>query len=310
MKVCFIGLGSIGKRHLKNISSIFKSTNETLEMHALRRKSSSSLPSDVESLITKSVYNYQDLDSHYDAIFITNPTDLHYQTIMDVQNLSDNFFIEKPLFNTLSYDISKISKDKTFYIAAPLRFTNVIQEVKKLIENLNIYSVRSISSSYLPDWRPGVDYTKVYSAHKDMGGGVCIDLIHEWDYLTYLFGFPENIYMFADKLSNLDIDSEDLAIYIAKYKDKMIELHLDYFGRKTQRSMELFTRDKVIFADICNSRITFSDSTPTMEFKEDPNDKYLREMQYFIDLCKHKCESINNIDHAISVLKLTKNRGE
>ena len=43
-----------------------------------------------------------------------------------------------------------------------------------------------------------------YSAHKDMGGGVSIDLIHEWDYLTYLFGMPSEIYSILDKVSDLE----------------------------------------------------------------------------------------------------------
>ena len=59
-----------------------------------------------------------------------------------------------------------------------------------------VYSARVLCSSYLPGWRPGVDYRTVYSAHKDMGGGVTIDLIHEWDYLVELFGKPEKMYNF------------------------------------------------------------------------------------------------------------------
>lgn len=143
-----------------------------------------------------------------------------------------------------------------------------------------------------------------------MGGGVCIDLIHEWDYLTYLFGFPQATYMFADKYSNLEIDSEDLAIYIAKYKDKLVELHLDYFGKKTQRYLELFTENNIIKADIFNSKISFTDSTPDIIFNEQPNDKYIAEMNYFIDLCNNKCNNINDIQHAMSVLNLTKSKGE
>ena len=61
---------------------------------------------------------------------------------------------------------------------------------------LSVYSARVLCSSYLPGWRPGVDYRTVYSAHKDMGGGVTIDLIHEWDYLVELFGKPEKMYNF------------------------------------------------------------------------------------------------------------------
>ena len=45
-----------------------------------------------------------------------------------------------------------------------------------------------------------------------MGGGVGIDLIHEWDYLTWLFGTPVETYSIQRKISNLEIDSDDVAI--------------------------------------------------------------------------------------------------
>ena len=68
--------------------------------------------------------------------------------------------------------------------------------LKDRLPGLHPYCARVICSSYLPDWRPGVDYRTVYSAHKAMGGGVTIDLIHEWDYLVELFGVPEQLYNF------------------------------------------------------------------------------------------------------------------
>ena len=67
----------------------------------------------------------------------------------------------------------------TYYVACPLRYNAVIQYIKDNIDLQDVISVRSISSSYLPDWRPGVDYRKTYSAKKELGGGVSIDLIHE-----------------------------------------------------------------------------------------------------------------------------------
>ena len=48
--------------------------------------------------------------------------------------------------------------------------------------------------------------------------------------------------LLTGKISDLEIDSEDYAIYIAKYKDKIAELHLDYFGRKNIREIQIFLR--------------------------------------------------------------------
>ena len=63
----------------------------------------------------------------------------------------------------------------------------------------------------------GVDYRTVYSARRAMGGGVTIDLIHEWDYLVDLFGRPQEVYNFKGTYSELEIDSDDLSVYIARW---------------------------------------------------------------------------------------------
>ena len=70
-----------------------------------------------------------------------------------------------------------------------------------------------------------------------------IDLIHEWDYLVDLFGVPETICNIRGKYSDLEIDSDDLSIYIAQYPTLLAEVHLDYFGRTYRRSIELFCKD-------------------------------------------------------------------
>ena len=43
------------------------------------------------------------------------------------------------------------------------------------------------------------------------------------------------------KKSTLEIDSDDYAIYIAEYADKILELHLEYFGHSIIREITLFT---------------------------------------------------------------------
>lgn len=310
MKVCFIGLGSIGKRHLKNLSEICLQKEIPLEVHAWRSKRTD-LDNELSSMITKSFYNVNELIEGYDIIFVTNPTHLHYETLIQVQNLSNYFFIEKPVFSNLEVDIEQFRNltDKTFYIACPLRYTKVLKEAKKIIHNRNILSVRAISSSYLPDWRPRTDYRKTYSAHKAEGGGVCIDLIHEWDYLTDLFGFPIAIKSYDKKVSDLEIDSEDIAIYIAEYNNMLLELHLDYFGRSPQRMLEVICDDATYRFDILNGSI-YKDSSIIIQFNEDPNEKYIEELNCFIDVRFNKGVNRNSLQNAYRVLSLIeKNRG-
>ena len=155
------------------------------------------------------------------------------------------------------------------------------------------------------DWRPGVDYRTVYSAHKAMGGGVTIDLIHEWDYLVELFGVPEQLYNFKGTYSDLEIDSDDLSVYIARYPTLLAEVHLDYFGRGYRRSIELFCHDGSYLADFGAGTLTLPDGT-VQHYEEDVNRRYEREMEYFVDYAlTGSGESCNPPALALNVLKLT-----
>lgn len=303
MKVCFIGSGSIGTRHIKNLSHICSTRNISLQID-LFRETRKPLSAGIDTLVCELIYDYDKLPIGYDAIFITNPTHMHYETLKKVLTHTNCFFIEKPIFENSLKDLSPfLNDDKKYYIACPLRYTNVLLKAAEVVKKESILSVRAISSSYLPKWRKNIDYRETYSAHKAQGGGVRIDLIHEWDYIISLFGYPKEVYSLSNKMSNLEIDSEDIAVYIAQYKDKIIELHLDYFGMYTQRSLEFITTENNYIFDIYNS-IIYCNGRVISRFDESPNDMYIREMEHFLKIVQCEDTSKNNIQTAIATIQV------
>ena len=303
LKICFAGIGSIAKRHIKNLRTISKRRDILLQIDAYRR-----VQEEMDGI--DNVYtDFMSIPDDYDVIFITNPTDMHLDTLKKFHEKGKHFFIEKPVVSLKQIDDARqfqTREHSVYYVAGPLRYNAVIQYVKNNIDPDDVISVRSISSSYLPDWRPGQDYRETYSAHKEMGGGVSIDLIHEWDYLTYLFGWPQKVKSLIGKKSNLEIDSDDYAIYIAEYMDKVVELHLDYFGRKTIREIELFTKNDTVLGDIANNRIVFLKGGKVIDFQEERDDYQNRELDHFLDMVLGKSSLEDGYHHGIDVLNISK----
>lgn len=304
LKVCFVGVGSIAKRHIANLKQICGQRGIDVSIDAYRHAVPTAEVTEVESIFT----SVEDVPADYDAIFITNPTELHLQALQQFHNKGKHFFIEKPLVSAWQLEQAKHFEkraDTVYYVACPLRYNAVIQYIKKEIPADTVLSVRSISSSYLPDWRPGQDYRNTYSAQKKLGGGVSIDLIHEWDYLTYLFGWPKKVACLMGKISPLEIDSDDYAVYIAAYDGKIAELHLDYFGRKPIRTIELFTETDTIVGDLVNQKIRYLREERELVFEEERDDYQRRELEHFLDLVYGIADSEEYFCHGIRVLGLT-----
>ncbi len=302
MRALFVGLGSIGNRHSKNLCEVCQKRNIPLEITALRSHKGSLKDCDfphIDRMITS-------LDEQtYDIAFITNPTTLHADAFNKIKNKARFFFVEKPIFASTEILPEEIGmKDENVYVAAPMRYTSTYMHFKAIIKQNKVFSSRIICSSYLPDWRPNQDYRKVYSARKELGGGVAIDLIHEIDYMIDLFGFAEEYHTVCGHYSNLEIDSDDLSITLACYKNQLCEVHLDYFGRTYRRSCECFTPEGCIVADFGSGTITMQNGE-ILHFEEPVNDRYVRELECFLDFTQGKVKNLNPPSLAFEVLKIS-----
>ena len=304
MKICMVGLGSIGTRHLRNLTNILNARGISFSVDALRA-TQKQLPMETSALLQKEYTRECDLPDNYDVAFICNPTALHYETIKNLSNKAKHLFIEKPLFDHIDYDLSALNlKDGVAYVACPLRYTRVIQYLKEWVFEHRVYSARAICSTFLPDWRPGVDYKKTYSADRRLGGGVSIDLIHEWDYLTYLFGAPQSVLNVRGTYSELGLNSDDLSLYIGSYPDKLVSLHLDYFGRVERREIELYTQDDTIVGDLRKQEIRWLKSGERLALLEERDDYQKREIEAFFDMIEGKAENHNPPDVAYKTLSI------
>lgn len=308
-KIAFVGLGSIATRHLKNVAAFLNNIGDTYSID-LYRSQMRPLPEELQSSISE-FYLYADeipADRQYDVVFVTNPTSMHYETLEKFCKNTKSFFIEKPVFDNTNVDekIFKHLEGVTCYVACPLRYNPTLQYLKENIIRQDVISARAISSSYLPDWRPGQDYRETYSAHRKMGGGVGIDLIHEWDYLIWLFGFPQKCQSIQSKISDLEIDSDDIAIYIAMIGKTAIELHLDYFGRKNIRKLELFTKYDTIICDIINGLIKYERTGRIIELRAERDTIQTEEIKHFFEIINNKLNNDSTLEHAYCVLKIAK----
>ncbi len=305
MKICFVGLGSIAKRHIKNIHEIYNDKSEELRIDVLRRKRVEL--GDFSYMIDNIYTSVDDLKNDYDVLFITNPTEYHAETLKMLHEYAKNFFIEKPISSLDTIGVLKeieYKEEAVYHVACPLRYTAIVEYLKNNINKQEINSIRCISSSYLPDWRPGVDYRKTYSANRELGGGVSQDLIHEWDYITYLFGIPNQVQMLTGKVSNLEITSEDYALYIARYNSFVAEIHLDYFGRQPIRKIELYMENDTIICDFIESKISYLKQKKEIIFQEERNTFQMKELKAFIsDIEQQKW--YNDVDNSVNILKLT-----
>lgn len=306
--IAFVGLGSIAKRHIRNVCDYITSCGNAYAIDLYRSSLERPIAEDIHPLVNASYLYSGEVLKDYDIVFITNPTSFHLEATLKFRPRTKAFFIEKPVFDGFDVDenIIKTLDEIPSYVACPLHYNHVLQYVKQNVDLTKVISVRAMSSSYLPDWRPGQDYRQTYSAHADLGGGVDIDLIHEWDYLTWIFGMPATCQAVVGKYSALEIDSNDTALYVAKNDQMSFELHLDYFGRKTQRTLDIFTNDDTIQCDLIAGIITYLKDGKTIKVNAERNAFQMAEIQHFFDIVEGRIENDSNVEHGVKVLKLTK----
>lgn len=305
MRLAFVGMGSIGKRHLRNVCVYLDGRGQAYSIDLYRSGHGGQLDSTLAEKVRRTLSSEGEIPDTYDAVFITNPTAMHYETIRKFAPAATAMFIEKPVFHIPDVDPEALGllQNGIYYVACPLRYHPVLQYVRKHIPYQEAYAAQAICSSYLPDWRPGTDYRRCYSARRDMGGGVDIDLIHEWDYLTWLFGPVTAGVSMKGQISALEIDSCDIAAYLAKAERTFLELHLDYFGRKAIRQLRLFLPDDTVDCDILAGTVCWQISGEHLALDNRRDGYQIVEISHFFDILEGRCPNDSSISGALQVLR-------
>jgi predicted dehydrogenase len=302
LKVLFVGYGSIARKHHAALLRI----NPDAEVFALR----SNNPSESIEGVTN-VYEDDYRSYSYDFVIISNPTSKHFDAIYKMASLGKPLFIEKPPLHSIEQadELIKHVQDsgvKT-YTAFNLRFHPVIEWLKANISGQDVLEFTAYCGSYLPEWRPGTDYRKSYSAIPELGGGVHLDLIHELDYITWLFGTPNFTTGVAGKYSSLEMSSYDSAHYLLTYPHCCGTISLNYFRRDPQRTFEIVTHEGSLRADLIQHQVIKSNGELVFSASIDLIGVYERQLRYFIQAVKNNSTLMNSLPESIETLKMCLN---
>ena len=272
MKVCIIGNGSIGQRHLKGLSHNMKELGiKSINAFDNRKDRREQVKQEI-----KNINVFDDLKSaviDVDSIFICVPTSLHITVIEEINKYGNfHFFIEKPLSHNLNgcdeLIFSQNRAGKQAFVGYMLRFHPLIMRAKKIIESGKlgkILNVRTEAGFYLPYWHPWEDYRDFYMSWKIGGGGALLDISHEIDYLQFLFGKIQNVTGFVGTVSDLDISSDDLTSSILRFENSIIaELHLDLLQFDEARGSKIIGTEGVLKFNLMNNELAV--------FKKDQKD--------------------------------------
>ncbi|EGB13998.1 oxidoreductase domain protein [Pseudodesulfovibrio mercurii] len=184
--------------------------------------------------------------------------------------------VEKPLFDHPK-ELTPAPGDNVF-VAYNLRFHPLVARTRELLAGHTILNARFAVGQYLPDWRPGTDYTKSYSASRARGGGVLRDLSHELDLALYLLGDWKRATAMGGHYSDLSIDSDDqFAVLMETAHCPVVGVHMDYLSRSVHRGYDITCADMTLRADFMAGMLTVDGTME--EFPSERDATYRRQLE-------------------------------
>lgn len=324
MKILMIGLGSIGQRHLRNIRRLYGDSVEILAYRVRRLKTTFSDTMqirenvDLEQEFGLKVFTELDkaLNEKPDVAFVCNVTSAHIPCAVAAAKAGCHIFLEKPISNSMDgvEDLAKIAAEKGLkvFLGFQNRYNPAIQAAKKYISDGTIGSIISVHSEVgerLTTMHSYEDYKTTYMARSDLGGGVILNqMIHEIDYLRYLFGDLHFINAVGSIGKDaLDIDVDDCCNALLNAGSIPISLHADFYQFPPNRFVKVVGSKGKLTADIISNNITVcvGDDVKTIDFKDfTRNDMFIDELKSFMNCIESNSEPEITLEDGIASLKI------
>ncbi len=240
MKFLIAGLGSIGRRHFRNLLALGE--RDIL----LYRTHKATLPDDELAGFPVETDLQAALAHKPEAVIVSNPTALHLEVAVPAAQAGCHLLLEKPV----SHDMQGVEQlieavranGVRVLVGFQFRFHPGLRAVERWLGSGEIgqpVSVRAHWGEYLPGWHPWEDYRTGYAARPELGGGVVRTLCHPLDYLRMLLGEAEVVAAAASN-RGLGLPVEDTAEIVLRFENGALgSVHLDYVQRPPRHDLEI-----------------------------------------------------------------------
>jgi predicted dehydrogenase len=322
MKFLIAGLGSIGRRHLRNLLALGESDI------ILYRSGKSTLPDEELADFPVETSLEAALAQRPDAAIIANPTSLHLQVAIPAAEAGCHLLLEKPIAGSLegveALEHAVRQAGVHVLVGFQFRYHPGLETTAEFLRRGaigRVLSARAHWGEYLPSWHPWEDYRQGYAARAELGGGVILTLCHPLDYLRWLCGEVEAVWAFAGELSDLQIDVEDTAEIGLRFQNGTLgSLHLDYNQRPSAHYLEIIGTHGTLRWNIeqgalevyrCEAGDTGVSRAEEQGWKVIPvasdferNHLFLAEMKNFLDVLRGVDQPRCSLEDGIQALKL------
>jgi len=315
MKFLVVGLGSMGKRRIRNLKALNEDEIIGFDIKVERCK---------EAVEKYQIIAYSDfsecLAEKPDAIVISTPPDLHMKYAKEAIRNKIHFFTEASVVQDKMEEV--IIGLKNFDIiglpSCTMRYHPIVKKVNEVLESGKLGKVLAFtyhSGQYLPDWHPWEDYRKFYVSQKETGA--CREIVpFELVWLTSTFGQIRSVFADKDKLSNLDVDIDDIYNTILEFKNRIKGvLTVDVIVRTPIRQLKILTENGMITADWYENIVSFFTKEKGWSHSKIDSGKpdkgcihgermYVQEMEHFIKSIKKETIQNYTFEEDLKILKV------
>ncbi|GAB2468079.1 Gfo/Idh/MocA family protein [Jatrophihabitans fulvus] len=260
-----IGLGSIGRRHAGNLAASHPDARFTFVRH---RGGSDELS---ERLGARVVTDLDDvLGDDADLAILATPSANHVDVLPDLIDRGWRLLVEKPIVTSVA-DCDAIAARLA---GAPpavrvagfnLRYLPALRAMREHVCRLGrVVRAGFVCGQWLPDWRPGTDYRESYSADVARGGGVELDLSHEFDVARWFFGDLDVDFARGGRFSGLDLRANDTSVSVLSpvgVAAPVVTVAVDYVARRRVRWYEVVGEHGRVEWNLDDGLRVYTDST-------------------------------------------------
>lgn len=320
MKYLVIGLGSMGKRRVRNLQALGIKQVAGFDTRADRRQ---------ETHEKYGIQVFNDLEEAMknfvpEAFMISTPPDLHMHYAYYAYAHGVSCFIEASVVD--ADKIKKLSSlvQNSKIIMAPsctMRYFPGPKKIKELIRAGEIGSVLNVNyqtGQYLPDWHPWEDIRDFYVSKRETGAAREI-VPFELTWLNDIFGRSTALACVKAKLSDMSADIDDVYHCILRYDSNTIaNITVEVISRpKACRDMRIIgSKGEIVFSADTNSvRYINTSMKEWEEFNFDkgtiesqyinPEEPYIAEVRDFVSALEKNDQSLfpNSLDDDYEILQ-------